>query len=115
MKLLQEYVIIELNLKKDHLVAALYRLPKQLQNRFCSFETIRILIIGYTTRKTFLTIFFSNVNVKNKHWLDRDSFSNEILTLNGLIAQYSLTQSIQEPTHILKPSFPIIELISNSQ
>ena len=115
MKLLQEYVIIELNLKKDHLVAALYRLPKQLQNRFCSFETIRIFIIGYTTRKTFLTIFFSNVNVKNKPWLDRDSFSNEILTLNGLIAQYSLTKSIQEPTHILKTSFPIIELISNSQ
>ena len=115
MKLLQEYVIIELNFKKHHLIVALYRLPKQLQNRFCSFETIMILIIGYTNRKTFLAMFFSNVNVKNKPWLDRDSFSNEILTLNGLIAQYSLTQSIKEPTHILKPSFPIIELISNSQ
>ena len=33
-RLLQEYVIIELNFEKHHLVVALYQLPKQLQNRF---------------------------------------------------------------------------------
>ena len=54
-------------------------------------------------------------NAKNRLRFDQDNASYEGSILNDLMAQYSLTQIIHEPTHILESSVSCIDLIFTSQ
>ena len=98
------------------MLVALYRSPSQSHNKSSSFITnLESTLQAITLRKPFLTMVLGDFNAKNKLWFDQDNTSYEGSILNDLMAQYGLTQTIHEPTHILESSVSCIDLIFTSQ
>ena len=94
----------------------LYRWPSQSYNEFSSFTTnSESTLQAITLRKSFLTMILGDFNAKNKLWFHQDVTSYEGSNLNDLMAQYNLTQIINEPKHILESPVSCIDLIFTSQ
>ena len=53
-------------------------------------------------------------NAKSKLWFDQDNTTYEGSIFHDLMAQCSLTQIIDEPTHILESSVSCIDLVFTS-
>ena len=97
------------------MLVALHWSPTQSHNEFSSvIANLESKFQAITLRKPFLTMVLRDFNVKNKLWFDQDNSSDEGSILNDLIAQYSLTQILHKPIHILESSVFCIDLVFTS-
>ena len=91
------------------MLVALYQSPSQSHNKFSSFITnLESTLQAITLRKPFLTMVLGGFNAKSKLWFDQDNILFEGSILNGLMAQYGLTQIIHEPVFILNLQFLVL-------
>ena len=80
---------------------ALYRSPNQSHNEFFSFIiNLESTLQAITLRKPFLTTVLSDFKVKNKLWFEQDNTSYKRSILNDLMAQYGVTEIINQRTNL---------------
>ena len=94
----------------------IYRSPSQSSDEFDLFLSRLELVIEHMRHeKPDCIILTGDFNSKTKQWWPDGEETNEGVLLNQLIESFSMTQLIDQPTHILKNSSSLIDLIITDQ
>ena len=94
----------------------IYRSPSQSSDEFDLFLSRLELVIEHMRHeKPDCIILTGDFNSKTKQWWPDGEETNEGVLLNQLIESFSMTQLIDQPTHILTNSSSLIDLIITDQ
>ena len=95
---------------------SLYRSPSQSADEFDNFlNKLNLTMESITQKNPFLTVVIGDFNAKSSKWWIDDKTTQEGLKIENLLSQFSLSQVINEPTHI-SPNFnSCIDLLFTNQ
>ena len=115
--ILDESIVVELTLSRKKLFfVVIYRSPCQSSDEFDPFLSRLELVIEHMRHeKPDCIILTGDFNSKTKQWWPDGEETNEGVLLNQLIESFSMTQLIDQPTHILTNSSSLIDLIITDQ
>ena len=115
--ILDESIVVELTLSRKKLFfVVIYRSPSQSSDEFDLFLSRLELVIEHMRHeKPDCIILTGDFNSKTKQWWPDGEETNEGVLLNQLIESFSMTQLIDQPTHILTNSSSLIDLIITDQ
>ena len=115
--ILDESIVVELTLSRKKLFfVVIYRSPSQSSDEFDLFLSRLELVIEHMRHeKPDCIILTGDFNSKTKQWWPDGEEMNEGVLLNQLIESFSMTQLIDQPTHILTNSSSLIDLIITDQ
>ena len=65
--------------------------------------------------KPFLPVVIGDFNARSSKWWTDDKTTQEVLKIENLLSKFSLSQKINEPTHISKNFNSCINLLSTNQ
>ena len=92
------------------------RSPSQTKDEFKNFIKNLALNLEHTGNKSpFLIVVLGDFNARIQDWYQKDKTTFEGPKVDLATSQFSLSQTIKEPTHILSNSVPCIDLIFTSQ
>ena len=114
---LDEYLVCEVqNGSKRFFLTVLYRSPSQSNEQFSLFrQRWEETIININDCSPTIAIYIRDFNARNSEWWNGDSTNLQGTELAELVAQYSLNQIIDGPTHILPNSVSGIDLIFTTE
>ena len=79
----------------------LYRSPSQSADEFENFlNKLNLTMESITQKNPFLSVVIGDFNARSSKWWTDDKTTQEGLKIENLLSQYSLSQVINEPTHI---------------
>ena len=80
---------------------SLYRSSSQSADEFDNFlNKLNLTMESITQKNPFLTVVIGDFNAKSSKWWIDDKTTQEGLKIENLLSQFSLSQVINEPTHI---------------
>ena len=102
MNYLQECICFDLIIgSKLCTIVSLYRLPHQSADEFENFlNKLNLTFESMTQMNLFLTVVIGNFNATPSKWWADDKTTKEGLKMENLLYQFSVSQVINEPTHI---------------
>ena len=93
-------------------IVPLYRSPSQSADEFEKFvNKLNLTTESITQKNPFLTV----VNARSPKWWTDDKTTQENLKIENLLSQFSLSQVINEPTHISQNFNSCIDLLFKNQ
>ena len=110
---LQECICFDLKIgSKLCTIVSLYRSPSQSADEFDNFlNKLNLTIESITQKNPFLTVAIGDFNAKSSKWWRDDKTTQEGLEIENLLSQFSLSQGINEPTHISQNFNSCIDLL----
>ena len=114
---LQECICFDLKIgSKLCTIVSLYRSPSQSADELEKFLSKLNLTMELITQKNpFLTVVIDNFNARSSKWWTDDKTTQEGLEIENLLSQFSLSQGINEPTHIPQNFNSCIDLLFTNQ
>ena len=82
---------------------SLYKSPSQSADEFESFlNKLNLNMESIVQKNSFRTVAIGNFNARSsKRWMD-DKTAQESLKIENLLPQFSLSQVVNKPTHVLQ-------------
>ena len=101
---LQECICLDLKIgSKLCTIVSLHRSPSHSADEFDNFlNKLNLTMESITQKNLFLTVVLGDFNAKLSKWWIDDKTTQESLKIENLLSQFSLSQIINEPTHISK-------------
>ena len=114
---LQECICLDLKIgRKLCTIVLLYRSPSQSADEFDnSLNKLNLTMESITQKNPFLTAVIDDFNANSSKWWIDDKTSQEGLKIENLLSQISLSQVINEPTHISQNFNSCIDLRFTNQ
>ena len=95
---------------------SLYRSPNQSANEFDnSLNKLNQTMELITQKNPFPTVVIGDFNVRLSKWWADDKTTQKGLKIENLLSQFSLSQVINEPTHISQNGNSCIDLLFTNQ
>ena len=110
---LQECICFDLKIgSKLCTIVSLYRSPSQSADEFDNFlNKLNLTMESITQKNPFLTVVIGDFNARSSKWWTDDKTTQEGLKIENLLSQFSLSQVINEPTHISQNFSSCIDLL----
>ena len=114
---LQEYNCFDLKIgSKVSTIVSLYRSPSQSADEFDNFlNKLNLTMESITQKNPFLTDVIGDFNARSSKWQTDDKTTQGGLKIENLLSQFSLSQVINEPTHISQNFNSCIDLLFTNQ
>ena len=97
-------------------IVSLYRSPNQSANEFDnSLNKLNQTMELITQKNPFPTVVIGDFNVRLSKWWADDKTTQKGLKIENLLSQFSLSQVINEPTHISQNGNSCIDLLFTNQ
>ena len=114
---LQECICFDLKIgSKLCTIVSLYRSPSQSADEFDNFlNKLNLTMESITQKNPFLTAVIGDFNAKSSKWWIDDKTTQEGLKIENLLSQFSLSQVLNEPTHISQNFNSCIDLLFTNQ
>ena len=114
---LQECISFDLKLgSKLFTIVSLYRSQSQSADEIENFlNKLNLAIESITQKNPFLTVGIGDFNARSSKWWTDDRINQEGLKIENLLSQFSLSQVINEPTHISQNFNSCTDLIFTNQ
>ena len=100
----QEYICFDIKIgSKRCVIVSLYRSPSQSADEFENFlNKLNLNMESIVQKNSFRTVAIGNFNARSsKRWTD-DKTAQESLKIENLLPQFSLSQVVNKPTHVLQ-------------
>ena len=100
----QEYICIDIKIgSKRCVIVSLYKSPSQSADEFENFlNKLNLNMESIVQKNSFRTVAIGNFNARSsKRWMD-DKTAQESLKIENLLPQFSLSQVVNKPTHVLQ-------------
>ena len=95
---------------------SLYRSPSQSADEFENFlNKLNLTMESITQKNSFLTVVLGDFNAKSSKWWVDDKTTQEGLKIENILYQFSLSQVINEHTHISENFNSCIDLLLTNQ
>ena len=114
---LQECICFDLKIgSKLCTIVSLYRSPSQSADEFNNFlNKLNLTMESITQKNPFLTVVIGDFNARSSKWCIDDKTTQEGLKIENLLYQFSLSQVINQPTHISQNLNSCIDLLFTNQ
>ena len=114
---LQECICLDLKIgSKLCTIVSRYRSPSQSADEFDNFlNKLNLTMESITQKNPFLNVFIGDFNAKSSKWWIDDKTTQEGLNKENLLSQFSLSQVINEPTHLSQNFNSCIDLRFTNQ
>ena len=114
---LQECICFDLKIgSKLCTIVSLYRSPSQSADEFDnSLNKLNLTMESIIQKNPFLTVVIGDFNAKSSEWWIDDKTTQEGIKIENLLSQFSLSQVINERTHISQNFNSCIDLLFTNQ